>query len=85
MNNRYAWFFAMDRNTRTRPLDWSAVIASQAPAQLVAYITRHAQDPRHHWNDPEWIRSVSVESRIDHELLVIRGGAAKLFPGMEVH
>ena len=83
--NRYAWFFALDRPTRQRPLDWSPIVAAIAPTQLIAYVNRFSQDRRHHWNDPEWAIGAGLESRIDRELLRIRGGAAKLMPGVEVN
>lgn len=83
--NRYRWFFALDLPARTRPLDWSSNIATLMPAQLIAFVNRHSQDPRHHWNDPKWVVGVSLDSVIDHELLRIRGAAASLMPGVEVH
>lgn len=82
--SKYAYLMAIDAPSRSRPLDWSSNIACLAPAQLIAYVNRHSQDPRHHWNDPAWTIGVSLDSSIDPELLRIRGGAAKLFPGMEV-
>lgn len=82
--NRYQWLFALDHPTRTRPLDWSANLGCLAPAQLVAYINRHSQDRRHHWRDPEWIRGVSLEPRMDAELLRLRGRYAYAAPGLEI-
>lgn len=82
--NRYQWLFALDEPTRTRPLDWSAVIAGNAPAQLIAYLNRHSQDRRHHWRDPQWITGVSLEPRLDRELLRVRGRYAFAMPGMEI-
>lgn len=83
--NRCTWFFTLDKPVRTRPMDWSSVVARDAPSQLIAYLNRHSQDRRHHWNDPEWVNGVRLEPFIDVELLRIRGGAAKLMPGVEVH
>lgn len=83
--NRYQWFFALDQPHRLRPIDWSSMVATVAPAHLIPYVNRHSQDRRHHWNDPDWVCHVRLEPFIDEGLLRIRGGAAYLMPGVEVH
>jgi hypothetical protein len=75
---------ALDEPKRTRPMDWAPTIAVLAPAQLVKFAHRHAEDPRHHWNDPAWCYGVSLESRVEPDLLQLRARYATV-PGVEIH
>lgn len=35
--------------------------------------------------DPQWVNGVELGSRIDYELLRMRGRYAKAMPGVEIH